>query len=515
MTAVTQNTLRKKKLSSSTKMFVVAVIALLYCPFFNVMFMGEGYVGDTLIQIRIGLDMIKTHGFILNDIYSWHEGLNWASHEVGWYFISGAAYKLFGIAGVIGLSAICNYTMAGIIFKKNLDTVNSYILVLTACIARYFSFPNYNARPHLVSQLIFVVFVYIMLEDKISAFKKCIAFSVSAFLMAWFHGGMIPLFFVVFGVFIGIEVLYKQYKTAGKYLLGLLAGGVASILNPIGIGVWTYAFLQSKGSDVWKYNIEWQPKTFSIPEITILLLILVGFAVDKRVQNFDKKVITKLAFYCMFIIISCKYCRFMNFTALIILMFCGEELQILLEWLNANLTKIDVKKLSLGDISHYILTVFCVGFMLFMTVFSWITYFPTNTVSDISAIAAYDEGVIDVVRERGYSRIYNSFNTGTWLAYYEIPVHIDNRTDLYLAEFSGVDYITGKMLIGNIDEMNGFVAEYHPDALVLDLIPGTTDEYFADDLYASEHYEIIYDNIVTSSYDPGVSYRWLVVECVY
>ncbi len=505
---------QQRRMSSSAKMFIVAVIALLYCPFFNVMFIGNGYIGDAMIQIRIGLDMIAKKGLIVNDIYSWHQNLNWYPHEEAWYFVVGLAYKLGGIAGVIILTAIFNYTMAAIIFKKNLETVNSYILVLTAAIARCFSFPNYNARPHLASQLIFVVFVYIMLEDKISILKKCISFSVCSFLMAWFHGGMIPLFFVVFGVFIAIEVVFKQFKTAGKYLLGLLAGAVASLLNPIGVGVWTYALMQSQGSDVWKYNLEWQPKTFSVIEISALLLIFVGFAVDERLRNFDKKVITKLCFYCMFIIISCKYCRFMNFTALVIVMFCGEELAILLDWLNRNITKLDTKKFRLGDISNYILTVFCVGFMLFTTVFSWITYFPTNTVSDISGIAAYDEGVINVVREKGYSRIYNSFNSGTWLAFYGIPVHIDNRTDLYLAEFSGVDYITNKMLIADIDEMNGFVDEYHPDALVLDLEPGTTDEYFAEDLYASERYNVIYDNTVVSTYDGKQTYRWMVVEVV-
>ena len=505
---------QQRRMSSSAKMFIVAVIALLYCPFFNVMFIGNGYIGDAMIQIRIGLDMIAKKGLIVNDIYSWHQNLNWYPHEEAWYFVVGLAYKLGGIAGVIILTAIFNYTMAAIIFKKNLETVNSYILVLTAAIARCFSFPNYNARPHLASQLIFVVFVYIMLEDKISILKKCIAFSVCSFLMAWFHGGMIPLFFVVFGVFIAIEVVFKQFKTAGKYLLGLLAGAVASLLNPIGVGVWTYALMQSQGSDVWKYNMEWQPKTFSVIEISALLLIFVGFAVDERLRNFDKKIITKLCFYCMFIIISCKYCRFMNFTALVIVMFCGEELAILLDWLNRNITKLDTKKFRLGDISNYILTAFCVGLMLFTTVFSWITYFPTNTVSDISGIAAYDEGVINVVREKGYSRIYNSFNSGTWLAFYGIPVHIDNRTDLYLAEFSGVDYITNKMLIADIDEMNGFVDEYHPDALVLDLEPGTTDEYFAEDLYASERYNVIYDNTVVSTYDGKQTYRWMVVEVV-
>lgn len=202
----------------------------------------------------------------------------------------------------------------------------------------------------------------------------------------------------------------------------------------------------------------------------------------------------------------------MNFTSLIILMFCGEELQVLINWINDNIFKIDREKLRLGSISHYILTVFCIGFMGYTTVFSWMNYFPTNTMSDISALAAFDEGAIDVIKENGYSRIYNSFNTGTWLAFYEVPVHIDNRTDLYMREFSGEDYIRDKMLIRSVSEMNDFVDEYDADALILDLYPGTTDDWFADDLYASDRYNVVYDNTVTSTYD-DTSFRWLVVEC--
>ena len=139
--------------------------------------------------------------------------------------------------------------------------------------------------------------------------------------------------------------------------------------------------------------------------------------------------------------------------------------------------------------------------------------FPTNTVSDIAGIAAYDENVIDILHEKNYERIYNSFNSGTWLAFHGIPVHIDNRTDLYMGEFSGEDYIRGQMLITDIDVMDEFVDKYDADALVLDLEAGTTDEWFADDIYASDRYTVIYDNYVTSTYDPDYTYRWMVVEC--
>ena len=497
-----------------TNIFIISVIAVLYCPFFNMMLIGNGFIGDTMIQVRTGLDMIAKRGFIVDEIYSWHKGLSWCPHEEGWYFLVGAAYKLFGIAGVIGLAAVFNYTMAAVIFKENLKTSNPYMIIAACATARCFSFPNYNARPHLISQLIFIVFVFNMLKDSVSTKKKCILYIVFSFLMGWFHGGLLPVFLVVFLVFIAIEFVYKNFKTGLTYLGAAVVGFGVACLNPAGIGGWTFGLKQNGADDIWRYNEEWLPKTFSTLEITVLLLILVAFAADKRVRDFEKKTITKLCFYCMFIIISCKYCRFMNYTAIVIAMFGAEEINILLLWLNEHITKFDLKKLKLGDISHYIISVFCVGFMLFTTIFSWTTFFPTNSFSDISAIAAYDENVITILKEKNYQRIYNSFNSGTWLAFYGIPVHIDNRIDPYMEEYSGVDHIRGKMLIADIDEMDAFVDEYDADALVLDLNPGTTDEYFIEDLYESDRYNVIYDNTAVSSYDQEQSYRWLVVEVV-
>ena len=252
---------------------------------------------------------------------------------------------------------------------------------------------------------------------------------------------------------------------------------------------------------MWAANIEWAPKTFELWESAILLLVIVSFVVDGRVRKFDKGAITRLCIFCMFLILSCKYCRFMNFTAMFIPALCAEEIQSLLTWFNGNVFHIKMEKIRFSDVSYYILSVFCIIFFLFTSIFSIVRFIPSNTMSTASAIAAYDEGVIDCVKQKGYKKIYNSFNTGTWLAFYGIKVHIDNRSDLYMERFSGTDYISGQMMINNINDMDRFVEKYGCDALVLDLAPNTTDEWFADALYTSP--------------DQQTSTRWLVVECLH
>lgn len=134
--------------------------------------------------------------------------------------------------------------------------------------------------------------------------------------------------------------------------------------------------------------------------------------------------------------------------------------------------------------------------------------------SDINRIAAYDDKVIDCINEHGFSRIYNSFDTGTWLAFYDIPVHIDNRSDPYMEAYSGIDYLTGTMVIDNIDDMDKFVDQYSPDAIVLALDP-ELDIDFISDLLISDRYRVEYDNTCISNCDASVYYRWMVFKCVY
>lgn len=504
---------RNTKKIDARKFFLICALVLIYCPFFYNDMIGN-YVGDAAIQIKIGLDCLADKRFIPIEIYSWHEGLNWWPHEIGWYYIIGIAYKLLGLAGVILVAAAFNYSIAAIAFKRYSAKVNPLIIVGVAAVARLLSFPNYNARPHLFSELAFLLVIYVMLGKKSILFKS-LFFCGAVFLLAWIHGGMIPLLFAVYLVFIVIELIFKQFKNALLYLASGVGAFICSLLNPLGIKVWAYALVQSDGKDVWAYNIEWAPKTFEIWEIAILLFVIVAFVVDGRVKKFDKDAITRLCIFCMFIVISCKYCRFMNFVALFVLALCTEEIQSLITWINDNIFHIKKEKIKFSDMSFFILSGFCVLFFSFISIFSIRSYIKTNTMSDSSAIAAYDEGVIDVVKQNGYKRIYNSFNTGTWLAFYDIPVHIDNRSDLYMASFSGTDYISGQMMINKITDMDAFVEKYGCDAIVVELLPGTTDEWFADDLYAAkDRYKVVYDNTVTSVLDADLSYRWLVVECI-
>ena len=68
----------KKKLTAAY-VFLFALMVLMFSPFEGITSM-IGMVGDTAIQIRIGLDDLAQGKLITDEIYSWHEGLVFTAH---------------------------------------------------------------------------------------------------------------------------------------------------------------------------------------------------------------------------------------------------------------------------------------------------------------------------------------------------------------------------------------------------------------------------------------------------
>ena len=511
MKEVTSLKTASKKKTEMSVWFLYALALFLYSPMTAISSM-YGMVGDTAIQIKVGLDDLRLHKLITEEIYSWHEGLVWTAHEQGWYFLLGAMYKILGLAGVILVGALFIYGTVYLIVRFNAGKVHPLIFgAILTVIPIVGAFPDYNVRPSVVSTFFIVLLITSFLNEW-SGKKLFILFSVSSFIMAWLHGGILPVFFAVYIVLIAIELLYRQFRKSLVMAAAIPAGFVLSLLNPIGIRIWTFGFIQSAATDIWALVEEWQPKTFSIAEIFTVLLVFVGMMTNSRLRDFEKKAVTKAALLSMFFIMSCLYCRFMLYFTVAYLLFAPEEIESLLTWLNDNTFKFDTKKITLSPAFYGILTAVCLVIALVSGGFDILKYFSANDMTDIERMAAYDHNVIDIVKEKGYEKPYNSFNTGSWLLFYDIPVHIDNRIDPFMEEYSGVDHIRGKMMMYSLDQMDSFREEYDNDVFIIELSPGYSS-MIEDVKLASDRYEIIYDNTVYSNLTDSIGTRWVIVEC--
>lgn len=492
-------------------MVLVALYA--FNPFTAVASM-YGMVGDTAIQIKTGLDGISGGHFMLEEVYSWHPDLTWTAHEEGWYFLLGFMYKMLGLWGVILVGAIFNlgtvFIGVNYLRDKAHPLISSLVLVLVPFLG---GFPDYNVRPSVTSALAIMVLIVVMFRNEMSYKAKAATFVGLSYALAWLHGGILPVFFMVMAVFVVIEFVFKKVQNGLWYLGSIVIAFGVTLINPIGIRIWTFGLKQMGATDIWAFVEEWQPHKFSVFQSIAILLVFVGFMTNEKVRQFDKKKITEVALFAMFFVATCKYTRFVLYLSIVYLLFAPEEIESLLNWVNKNVFRIRVEKISISDMSYKILVLACAALTLYSGVTYGTKYFKTNTMHDIEAMAAYDIGVVDYVKAQGYERVFNTFNTGSWLAFYDVPVHIDNRIDPFMSEYSGVDHIRGKMNISNLYDLDVFCDQYHPDAFILDMGTGDSELLYEINTYASDRYSIVYDNTCSSNLTDSLNIRWVIIEC--
>lgn len=511
------NTLKAKKTYKyGTASFILMLIVALYSfsPFTAVASM-YGMVGDTAIQIKTGLDGISSGHLMLDEVYSWHPDLIWTAHEEGWYFFLGFMYKFLGLWGVILVGTIFNLGTGFICVKNLRDRVHPLISCVVLVLVPFLGgFPDYNVRPSVTSAFAIALLISIMLKEEGKPLNKALAFAGLAYALAWLHGGILPVFFMVMVVFAVVEILYKNKRAAITYLVSLPVAMGLTLINPIGIRIWTFGLKQMGADDIWQYVQEWQPHKFSIFAAIMVLVLLIGFMVDEKVVKFDKRKITAILILSMFFIATCKYTRFILYFSIAYIIFAPEEIEGLLLWINKHVFKIKLEKITISDASYRILTLACAVLILYSSFNYGTKYFKTNSMHDIEAMAAYDIEAVDYLKAKDYKKVFNTFNTGSWLAFYDVPVHIDNRIDPFMEEYSGVDHIRGKMNISNLYELESFRREYEPDAFILDMGTGESELLWEIENYASDRYKIVYDNTCSSNLTDSICIRWVIIECI-
>ena len=479
-------------------------LGLLIFMFFSIPIVHEtnflDMYSDATIQTKIGLDSIEQGQIMLNEQYSWHDGLNWIPHETGWYWILGFLYKNFGLLGIVSLSIILNTLLGCLITYKIKD--NSLWSILLAFLILYMgSVPLYNARPHTLS-IPLTILSFILLRDRKFSVKVGIFEVVAMWAISWVHGGILPIFATILLVFAAIDFIYGDKKEGIAKSVTLVIGVLVSLLNPIGIDIWLY-FTKVLGDEVNTFVSEWQPSTFTFIMALFLSIFSVCLCFNKKITLSNKTAMQNIAIYFMFFIATCIHCRFgVYLTIIMALSFPSLLDNLVLEIKQSNLSirkiidnRVFTKLSSLTEVKVGLMSLSSIVFvfLIILQVKNNVEIFKTNTMSDIFVKNDIDENVVEVIKERGYERVYNNYNDGSWLIFNNIPVNIDNRCDPYLKEISGKDYI---VMNHNIKSLEDSIKENNADVILCNTLVDEVPENFIFYMLQSDNYRVVYENVV-------------------
>ena len=305
-----------------------------YTDDFNLHMMGGEYIVRTLSIPRIAIG--SWYGEAVN--------LPWVAHE---WLSEVLIYSTFHAIGIsapakIGVVLFFSTIFLFLFLIRNKEYIRKhYIHSLLFCVVSVMAINMYSLiRPQVFGFLTFYGEMWCLVSAwETKKYKRLLFVPVIAMLWANLHGGSsalaygLPLIFAVCLVtpFSWIsermEDAQASWKEARLYLLVSLFSLVTVCINPYGLEMVRYPFVNMADTNMLKLVVEWLPtnindKTHLVPCIIPMFFISMTLLLSKRpIRGFD------LVFFCIFFLMTMKSARFSIYLNLYAILVLGKYLQ--------------------------------------------------------------------------------------------------------------------------------------------------------------------------------------------
>ena len=396
---------------------------------------------DYMWHYKIGEYMVKNKEFFSVDTFSWlsKEGLtnqftySWLGDIVTYWFTDTFATSSNPYFG-LWLCERLFYAITLILvlwsarkFIPRLKTYSttSYMLILLPTLLIYTMSP----RPQLFSNVLFVIMLYLFQEWDNGNVKYIYALPVITLIWANIHGAtaFLPIAFALAHLVCSrINLCRGQIRNVKKDFNDTKHLGVATVLailtamiNPYKWNVLVY-FLLYKNDAVKNYVTEMQPATITNSFAIVLALALAAFFVLSSKKYSLHKLIPVVSMTLM-TLLHVRGCYYLALAASFFVVYILERPPVLYK--NNEPDKFYKAASTM---------IFCIlAFGAVAISNKVLSQADTIVNRDYTFI---DKEIIETIKENEYERLYNSYNTGGYLIYNEIPVFIDSRAELYTEE---------------------------------------------------------------------------------
>lgn len=381
-------------------------------------------------QVKAGQWMTDNNKILNYDRFSWldqKQKTTWYNQEwiaeVIMYAASLSPVSYF-VLGLL-LSAAVNAVVlsAALRNKKYGNGLMALILLFLAFVFRMF----FVIRPSMAGLLVFAAEVYIWeyLREKPGS-RVIYVLPLIAVLWINIHGGSAALFYITAAVYIltrSIRLQWGRLKSDAlsvKYIIRYAVVTAVSVgamfINPYGYKMLLYPYINIADSQMLRYVKEWHAPAVNVWPDTVVFLLIALLLGSMFIQDDRKIDITDLTIAGLGIVMSLVSFRHIMF-------LWAVSFFILFKYLPAEKAE--------GRKGHQYLY-----FMIFVDVLLLAAGFG----SPIEYKPYLSDEMTEMIKEYEPERIYNTYNTGGYLIYQDIPVFMDGRYELY-AETVFKDYL--------------------------------------------------------------------------
>lgn len=460
---------------------IVKIINVILIIAFVVMLCPKSMQNDTFWSIKIGQELVEERIKSV-DTWSIHSGLKYVAHHFLTDVVIYFAYNIGEFFALYILEIVLSLVIAALFYIANKQlTNNSKISYMFLYIQMWLIRPYISVRAQMFSTIIFLI-QFILLEKMYKEYKHryAIILSILPLVLAYFHMGVLPLYFVIMGVYfvasIGIGtkniIANKNIKILKATFISGVIGLALCFLNPYGIDGVIYG-IKTLFSDTITYNIqEFLPLSFNsdlgLYVFIYTLFILIILKVSKQIKLKDILLMLGTLF------MSCSSLRYV----LYYIIFST----VILEYVSK--IKIELKehdRLALNTMQYTVIVVaifFLIG----------------TQINDNEYIKKSEYPVVAYEQTKEYfnedTRMFNEYSWGSYFMLDNQKVFIDSRLDLYTEEYNkGVtvfkDYLNinldYKEIIEKYDINMFFIKSNTPLATILK-VDNEFEEVYSDDV---------------------------------
>ena len=457
------------------------------------------FQNDTFYIIKLG-DFIFHNGVDLVDHYSWVTDLLYTYPHWLYDLFIYIVYSNFGFVGVYASSIVLFIILILSIYLINLDFNKNELMASIISIGTIPLLIGFvTARAQLVTIILFLWEVYFIRKLIDTGSKKYVVFiSGVSLLVANLHATIWLFCFILFLPFIGQFIIrwflnklgnnnvlffdkleIESIKNFGLLVLAFISSFLMGFLSPSKI-CFTYVFKVMQGSSQ-SFITEHAPMVL-IENISFLILIAVVIGVlifsKTRIKLFELFMIGGLLF------MSLSSFRHVAFFYVIGLLFVSVLF---------NRCLLNNKDKTL-DILGYLVTKNKIIYVLLFVIVLLVSgvKFYDNSLNEFIPEDMYPVHAVNYIKDNldvNELHLYNDYNFGAYLLFYDIPVFIDSRCDLYLKEFNGLDYSI-------FDDSMNMMYDYEEKFLFYDVshVLIQNDSYFYRIISKDENYVILYED---------------------
>ena len=459
---------------NSIKFMIVAIICI--CVF-SISIVNKELQNDTFYTIKLG-ELILDNGIDMQEHFAWHEGLPYTYPHWLYDVIIYLIFLILGFEGLYISTIILTAILGVTIYLSNIKLTKNVVIPFftTVCIL-YIGREFLATRAQLVTFILFVLEIYYIerfLETKKIMYS--VGLLVIPILIANVHAAVFPFYFVLYmpyiceyiiSIFISnkskkepYKIIIENNKNVKWLIIIMLFALLTGLLTPIGETPYTYLYNTLQGGTTKDIQEHLPIVLYETKDVLAYIIIVVCLIALTKVKI--------------------KLSDFILIGGLILLTIMSRRQQSMLFFLGILVVNKILSQIFSKEETNEMLITFTstTGRIIIYMVFVVFLIFSLKSIGNVEFISSnqYPINAAEYIKNNldlQNIKLFNDYNTGSYLLYKDIPVFIDSRADVYDSAFNNLED----------DIFNNY----------LDLINGNSDYEQKFEYYGITHI-LIYEN---------------------